>query len=255
MKIISWNVNGIRAALKKGLAGFMKTEKPDVLMLQEIKIDDAARAKANFDFKNYFEYWHPAEKPGYSGTVILINKSSTAAGENYRAGLGEKKFDREGRVQTLEFKDFYLLNVYFPHINHELTRLGYKLEFNRAFLNYVKRLAKTKPLIIGGDYNVACEEIDLKNPEANIGNPGFTDEERAWMNKFLAAGFVDTYRLVNKNKIQYTWWTYRFKARERNIGWRIDYFCASKKTSKRIKNAFILDKVMGSDHCPVGLII
>jgi exodeoxyribonuclease III len=255
MKIISWNVNGIRAALKKGLLDFVKTEQPDILMLQEIKINDAARARENFDFKNYDEYWHPAEKPGYSGTAILVKKNIQSGDGGYRAGLGEKKFDREGRVQTLEFKDFYLLNVYFPHINHELTRLGYKLDFNQAFLNYANKLEKKKPVIIGGDYNVAREEIDLKNPEANVGNPGFTDEERAWMNKFLRAGFVDSYRLINGNKIQYTWWSYRFKARERNIGWRIDYFCASKKISKKIKNAFILDTVMGSDHCPVGLII
>jgi len=252
MKIISWNVNGIRAAVKKGFGDFLKIERPDILCLQEIKINDSARAKENFDFENYQEFWYPAEKPGYSGTAILV-KSSKFRVKSYKNGIGIKKFDREGRVETLEFEKFYLINAYFPHINHELTRLGFKLEFNWAFLSYVKKLAAKKPLIIGGDFNVAHQEIDLARPRDNIGNPGFTDQERAWLTEFLNSGYLDTYRFLNKNKVQYSWWGYRFNSRARNIGWRIDYFCVSEKLKKNIKKAFILDKIFGSDHCPVGL--
>lgn len=253
MKIISWNVNGIRAAMKKGFLAFLKKEQPDILCLQEIKINDAARAKEQFNFKDYQEYWHPAEKAGYSGTAVLISNKLEVRSKNYLAGMGNERFDREGRVQALEFEKFYLLNVYFPHSNHELTRLDFKLEFNQAFFKYAKKLAVKKPLIIGGDFNVAREEIDLARPKDNVGNPGFTDEERQWLTKFLDAGFIDSYRYLNGQKIQYSWWSYRFGARSRNIGWRIDYFCVSEKFKKRTKNAFILDKVMGSDHCPVGI--
>ena len=259
MTIISWKVNGIRAAMKKGFSAFLKKEQPDILCLQEIKINDTARAKEQFNFKNYQEYWHPAEKAGYSGTALLVKslKPASPAGgfkvESYRQGIGIEKFDREGRMQTLEFEKFYLLNVYFPHSNHELTRLGFKLEFNQAFLKYAKKLAAKKPLIIGGDFNVAREEIDLARPKDNVGNPGFTDEEREWLTKFLDAGYTDSYRHLNGNKIQYSWWSYRFGARLRNIGWRIDYFCVSEKIKKQIKSAYILDKIMGSDHCPVGI--
>lgn len=251
MKIISWNVNGIRAIIKKGLAEFLKEERPDVLCLQEIKINEAARAKENFNFKDYREYWNSAEQAGYSGTAVLIKNGLSFVGA--ADGLGKKEFDREGRVQTIEFNKFYLINVYFPHSNHELTRLDFKLEFNQAFLNHTKKLAAKKPLLIGGDFNVAREEIDLARPKENVGNPGFTDKERRWMNKFLNSGFIDSYRCLNGPKIQYSWWSYRFDARSRNVGWRIDYFCVSEKLKQQIKNAFILDKVMGSDHCPVGI--
>lgn len=253
MKIISWNVNGIRAAMKKGFLGFLKKEQPDILCLQEIKINDAARAKEQFDFKDYLEYWNPAEKAGYSGTAVLISKKLEVRSKNYLAGMENERFDREGRVQTIEFNKFYLLNVYFPHSNHELTRLDFKLEFNQAFFKYAKKLAAKKPLIIGGDFNVAREEIDLARPKDNIGNPGFTDEEREWMTKFLNVGYTDSYRYLNGNKIQYSWWSYRFGARARNVGWRIDYFYVSEKIKKQIKSAYILDKTMGSDHCPVGI--
>jgi len=251
MKIISWNVNGIRAAVKKGFADFLKTEKPDILCLQEIKIDDLARAKEKFDFKNYVEYWHPAERPGYSGTAILIKNGLSVIG--VKNGLGEKEFDREGRAQTVEMEKFYLINAYFPNANHELSRLNYKLAFNDRLLKYLKTLEKSKPVILCGDLNVAHEEIDLARSKDNVGNPGFTDEEREWMTKFLNSGFVDTYRQINKNKVQYSWWGYRFNLRSRNIGWRIDYTCVSEKMKKQIKDAFIMDRVMGSDHCPVGV--
>ncbi len=251
MNIISWNVNGMRAAMKNGFLGYLKKAKSDVLLLQEIKIDDAARAKEKFDFKDYLEFWHPAVKPGYSGIAALIKKNLPII--EVKNGMGIEKFDREGRVQTVEFEKFYLLNAYFPHSNHELTRLEFKLEFNQALAQYVKKLKKKKPLIIGGDFNVAREEIDLARPKDNIGNPGFTDEERAWLTKFLNNGFIDTYRFLNKNKVQYSWWGYRFHSRERNVGWRIDLFCVSRKLEKSVKKAFISDQIMGSDHCPVGI--
>jgi exodeoxyribonuclease III len=251
MKIISWNVNGIRAVVKKGFTNFLKKQKPDILCLQEIKINDEARMKEQFDFRDYQEYWHPAEKPGYSGTAVLVKNNLPVV--SIKNGIGNKKFDREGRVQTLEFKNFYLINAYFPNSNHELTRLDFKLEFNKAFHKYANKLAKKKPLIMGGDFNVAHEEIDLARPKDNIGNPGFTDQERTWMTKFLNSGYIDTYRYLNKNKVQYSWWGYRFNSRARNIGWRIDYFCVPEKMKEQIKNAFILDKIMGSDHCPIGI--
>jgi len=252
MKIISWNVNGIRAAVKKGFADFLKKAKPDILLLQEIKINDIARAKEIFDFKGYAEFWNSAERPGYSGTAVLI-KENLAPDAAVKNGLGQTLFDREGRAQTVELKNFYLVNAYFPNANHELSRLGYKLEFNEKILKFVKALEKNKPVILAGDFNVAHEEIDLARPKDNVGNPGFTDEERAWMTKFINSGFIDTYRQINKNKIQYSWWGYRFNSRARNVGWRIDYFCASQKMKKQIKDAFIWDKIMGSDHCPVGV--
>jgi exodeoxyribonuclease-3 len=252
MKLISWNVNGIRAVAKKGLADFLRAEKPDVLCLQEIKISDSARLLVEFDFAGYKEYWCSAKRPGYSGTAILI-KSGLKDFLQVENGLGEDKFDIEGRTQIAEFKDFYLFNVYFPNSNHELSRLGYKLEFNEALLKQAKKLEKKKPVIITGDFNVAHQPIDLARPKDNIGNPGFTEEERAFMDKFLAAGFIDSFRALNGDKIQYSWWSFRAAARLRNIGWRIDYFCVSDKLKKHLKNASILDKQTGSDHAPVVL--
>ena len=244
--------------MKKGFLNFLKKEKPDVLLLQEIKINDVMRAKENFDFPGYEEYWNSAERPGYSGTAILVKTSPLTPllnrrGETINQGIGIKKFDIEGRAQTLDMGKFYLVNAYFPNANHELSRLKYKLEFNEALLKYLKKLEKSKPVIICGDFNVAHEEIDLARPKDNVGNPGFTDEERAWMTKFLKKGFVDTFRQEHPKKVQYTWWSYRFNARINNIGWRIDYFVVSDKLKKRVKNAYILDKITGSDHCPVGL--
>ncbi|MDD5071316.1 MAG: exodeoxyribonuclease III [Patescibacteria group bacterium] len=247
MEILSWNVNGIRAVARKGFLNFLKKQKPDILCLQEIKISDIARLKENFDFGGYKEYWHPAERPGYSGTAILVKE-----------GLATKilpylDWDNEGRVQVLDCGFFYLVNVYFPNANHELSRLDFKLKFNDKLLKYLKKLEEKKPLIITGDFNVAHEEIDLARPKDNIGNPGFTHEERNWMTKFLSSGFIDTFRYFNKNKVQYSWWSYRFSARARNIGWRIDYFCVSAKFIKQVKRAFIFEKIHGSDHCPVGI--
>ena len=262
MKIISWNVNGLRAVMKKGFLDFLTKVQPEILLLQEIKIDDIARAREKFDFKNYLEYWYPAVRPGYSGTATLIKRGLTyeTAGKIRQVispvvenGLGVETFDREGRAQTIGLEKFYLINAYFPNANHELSRLEYKLAFNDQMLKYVKKLEKNKPVVLCGDFNVAHEEIDLARPKDNVGNPGFTDEERAWMTKFINSGQVDTYRYINKNKVQYSWWGYRFNSRARNVGWRIDYFCVSKNLIKALKDAYIMDKVMGSDHCPVGI--
>jgi exodeoxyribonuclease III len=251
MKIISWNVNGIRAVVKKGFSDFLTKVKPDILLLQEIKIDHVARAKVQFDFKDYQEFWHPAERPGYSGTATLIRQGLSVIGVTN--GLKPADYDREGRIQTIEMEKFYLVNAYFPNANHELSRLKFKLDFNDHLLKYLKTLGKNKPVILSGDFNVAHREIDLARPKDNVGNAGFTDEERAWMTDFLNSGFIDTYRQLNGNKVQYSWWGYRFNSRSRNVGWRIDYFCVSRKLSKSVKNAFIMNEIMGSDHCPVGI--
>ena len=253
LSLISWNVNGIRAAVKNGFTDFLKKEKPDILCLQEIKINDDARSKHKFDFANYTECWNSAKRPGYAGTAILVNEK--LAQPIVKNGIGISKFDEEGRVQVADFGKFYLLNIYFPHARHDLSRLDFKLEFDDKILSYVKKLNKIKPIILTGDLNVAHEKIDLANPKENDGNPGFHPEERKWMTKFLKTGFIDTYRHLHPDKIQYTWWSYKFHARARNIGWRIDYFCVSDKLKKQLKQAEILDKVKGSDHCPVSIII
>jgi exodeoxyribonuclease-3 len=253
MKLISWNVNGIRACSKKGFADFLKKERPDVLGLQETKIAQKDIDKTEFDFADYEEFWNPAERPGYSGTAILIRRDVPWHVSTIDNGIGIEEFDKEGRVQTMEFKDFYFINAYFPNANGELSRLGYKLKFNDAFLKYAKNLEKKKPVIICGDLNVAHQPIDLTNPRSNEGSAGYTAEERRGMDKFLAAGFVDTFRHFHPQKVQYSWWSYRFGAREKNIGWRIDYFLASVKIIKKVSRSFIMDRIMGSDHCPVGI--
>jgi exodeoxyribonuclease-3 len=254
MEIISWNVNGIRAVAKKGFKDFLRLSKPDILCLQEIKISDTARNETEFDFAGYTEYWNYAARPGYSGTAILVREGFRGV-KGVKNGFNLKEFDREGRVQTAELPGFYLLNVYFPNANHELSRLPYKTEFNEALLKYVKKLRERKPVIVTGDFNVAHQEIDLARPKNNEGNAGFTVEERGWLTKFLKAGFIDTYRALNGQKIQYSWWSFRAAARARNIGWRIDYFCVSSELKKSLKKSYILDKIKGSDHAPVGLVI
>lgn len=262
MKIISWNVNGIRAVAKKGLSDFLSKEKPDILCLQETKISTDKRAMHEFDFAGYEEYWHSAKRPGYSGVLTLVKKGIKVLNSNNEIGV--KKFDDEGRINILELDKFYLVNSYFPNSNHELSRLDYKIEFNDTLLDYAKKLEKNppatarheragKPVIIGGDFNVAHQEIDLARPKDNVGSAGFTYEERVWMTKFLGKGFVDTFRYKNGDRVQYSWWSYRFNARAKNIGWRIDYFCVSDKIKNKINKAYIMDNVYGSDHCPVGI--
>ena len=253
MKIISWNINGIRAVVKKGFKEFLLSVKPDILCLQEIKISDAKKLETEFDFAGYKEYFNGAKRPGYSGTAILIRDDLLKKNWPVNHGFGITKFDDEGRVQTIETDEFYLVNIYFPNSNAELSRLSYRLEFNEALLKYFKKLENKKPLIITGDYNVAHREIDLARPKDNEGSAGFTVEERAWMTKFLKAGYLDSFRELNGQKVQYSWWSYRAGSRERNVGWRIDYFCVSAKLKKHLKKAYILDQIMGSDHAPVGL--
>ncbi len=259
MIILSWNINGIRAVIKKGFLDFLKKEKPDVLCLQEIKIAEAARKKELSEILApekiaYDIFWNSAKRPGYSGTAIFIKESlkQKLSFKNV-AHLAKLSWDDEGRVQVVDIGKYYLANIYFPNANHELSRLKFKIDFNDKLLKYFKKLEKTKPLIVTGDYNVAHREIDLARPKENIGNPGFTYEEREWMDKFLNSGFKDTFREKYSEKIQYSWWSYRAGARARNVGWRIDYFCVSDKILKNIKKAFILNEVTGSDHCPVGI--
>jgi len=247
MKIISWNVNGIRAVIRKGFNYFLQKEKADVLCLQEIKISDEVRIKENFDFLGYQEFWHSAKRPGYSGTVFLVKDNISVKMKQFL------NFDDEGRIQALDLGKFYLVNVYFPNANRELSRLGFKIDFNNKLLKYIKKLDQEKPVILVGDYNVAHNEIDLARPKNNIGKLGFTQEERNWMNEFLQAGFIDTFRYFYLNEIKYSWWSYMAMARQRNVGWRIDYCCVSQRFIKKIKKAFIMNEVQGSDHCPVGI--
>ena len=247
MHILSWNINGIRAIVRKGFKDFLKKYNPDIICLQEIKISDAVRAQEEFDFLKYQEFWNSAQRPGYSGTAILVKNDIKAK------QLSKLPWDDEGRINVVDLGKYYLANIYFPNSKDDLSRLEEKIKWNNKLLVYMKKLEKTKPLIITGDYNVAHQEIDLARPKPNIGNAGFTDEERNWMTKFLSKGFKDTFRELHPKKIQYTWWSYRANARINNVGWRIDYFCVSNKLLKKISKAYILDKVMGSDHAPLGI--
>ena len=248
MKMISWNVNGIRAAIGKGFMGFLAEHSPDILCLQETKAE-ASQVDAAFP-GGYEAYWNSAEKKGYSGTLILTRLTPRSVVN----GIGKKKHDREGRVITLAFDDFHLVTVYTPNSQNELQRLDYRSdEWDVDFLKYVRKLDKVKPVIFCGDLNVAHKEIDLARPRANRKNAGFTDEERAGFDRIVASGFVDSLREFNQEPGQYSWWSYRAGARARNIGWRIDYFCVSRKIRDRLKGAFILPDVQGSDHCPVGI--
>ncbi len=247
MKILSFNVNGIRAIVKKGFVDFLKKSQSDFLCLQEIKISHSARDKEQFDFAGYQEFWNPADRPGYSGTAILVKDGLVVE------ALPKLSWDDEGRILVLDIGKYYLVNIYFPNAQDDLRRLSWKIKWNDKLLAYLKKLATKKPLIVCGDFNVAHQEIDLARPKENIHSAGFTSQERAWMDKFLVSGFKDTFRELHSHKIQYSWWSYRAGARVRNVGWRIDYFCVSDKIFKNIKKAFILDNVMGSDHCPVGI--
>ncbi|MBI64897.1 MAG: exodeoxyribonuclease III [Candidatus Marinimicrobia bacterium] len=246
MKIISFNVNGIRAVIKKGFYNFVNEHKPDILCLQEIK---AMKEQVDLQLPFYpYHYWNSAEKKGYSGTAIF----SKIKPLNYFYGLGIKKHDHEGRVITLEFKDYYLVTVYTPNSKRELLRLDYRQkEWDVDFLKYLKNLENKKPVIFCGDLNVAHKEIDLKNPKNNTRNPGFTIEEREGFDNYINAGFIDTFREFTKEGGHYTWWSYMFQSRQKDIGWRIDYFCISQVLRSQLKKSYILKEVMGSDHAPV----
>lgn len=247
MKLISWNVNGIRSVLRQGFLDFVKREKPDVICLQETK---APTSKLDIDLPGYFHYWNNANRLGYSGTAIFTKIQP----KKVSSGIGIAKHDGEGRVQTAEFDDFYLVNVYVPNSKRTLERLPYReKEWDVDFLKYLKRLEKKKPVVFCGDLNVAHTEIDLTNPKTNRMNHGFTDQERRGFDNMLKVGFIDTFREFEKSGGHYTWWSRMNNCRRRNIGWRIDYFLVSKALRPRVKKAFILKDVMGSDHCPVGL--
>ncbi len=249
MKLISWNVAGINACMKKGLLQFVEKEGADVYCFQEVKASEDRLPKALENLEGYYSYHSFSDKKGYSG-VSTYTKIKPLA---YTNGLGEEEFDREGRIITLEFPDFFLINVYFPHASRELTRLDFKIRFNKAFLSFCRTILKKKPVVIAGDFNVAHHEIDLRNPKQNRTNAGFTEQEREWFDSFLKQGFIDTFREFSKDGGHYTWWTYRNKARERNIGWRIDYFVANSMLRKNLIASGILKEVLGSDHCPILL--
>ena len=251
MKLVSWNVNGLRAALGKGFKDFLKEVKSDVFCIQETKLQKEQLDENILDvFKEYNCYWNSAEKKGYSGTAIFTKIKPI----NVSYGIGIEEHDKEGRVITLEFDKFYLVNCYTPNSKRELERLDYRMEWEDEFRRYLINLNKQKPVIACGDLNVAHEEIDLKNPKTNRRSAGFTDEERNKMTELLNSGFTDTYRYLYPNKTDvYTWWSYMFKAREKNIGWRIDYFIVSDSIKNKIKESYIYSDVLGSDHCPVGL--
>ena len=246
MKIISWNVAGFRAVLKKGFEDFFSRIDADIFCINESKVN---RDQFDFNPEGYYMYLNPAMKKGYSG--ILVYSKIEPLKVIY--GMGIEEHDGEGRMITLEYNDFYLVSVYVPNVKRDLSRLEYRMVWEDDFRKYVKELEKKKPVIICGDMNVAHEEIDIKNAKANRGNAGFTDEEREKMTELLESGFIDTYRYYNPLKEMYTWWSYMGKARMNNIGWRIDYFLVSKDIVDRIKNTFIFTDVMGSDHCPIGI--
>ncbi len=248
-KLISWNVNGIRACIGKGFTDFLQQEDADIFCIQETKLQEG---QLSLDLPGYHQYWNYAEKKGYSGTAVFTKEKPLSAS----CGIGVPEHDREGRVITLEFEAYYLVTVYTPNSQEELKRLSYRMEWEDAFLAYLKKLEEQKPVIFCGDLNVAHQEIDLKNPKTNRRNAGFTDEERAKFTALLKAGFTDTFRYLYPDmEGAYSWWSYRFRAREKNAGWRIDYFLVSEALREAIKDALIYNDVFGSDHCPVGLIL
>lgn len=246
---ISWNVNGLRAVEKKGFVDMVKDLSPDIFAIQETKAQPEQLSHELTHIDGYTVYWHSARRKGYSGVGIYTKKKPL----NVIYGLSEEKFDEEGRALTLEYDDFYLINAYFPNAQHGLARMDYKLDFNRVLHRFAKDLSRKKSTVICGDFNVAHKAIDLKNPESNEKNPGYSPEERAWMDDFTGDGFIDTFRKFNAEPGHYTWWSYRFNARERNIGWRIDYFCVDSGSHRRVVGSDILDQIMGSDHCPIRI--
>jgi exodeoxyribonuclease III len=249
MKLISWNVNGLRACVQKGFLDFFKEVDADIFCIQESKLQEG---QIDLPTEGYHQYWNYAEKKGYSGTAIFTKTEPISV--NY--GINIEEHDKEGRVITLEFHDFYMITVYTPNSKEKLARLEYRMQWENDFRSYLNNLDKIKPVIVCGDLNVAHEEIDLKNPKSNHKNAGFSDEERGKFTEFLNSGFIDTFRYFNPEKEgAYSWWSYRFNARANNAGWRIDYFCVSERLRDRLVSADIHSEVLGSDHCPVELVL
>lgn len=247
MKLISWNVNGLRACMKKGFMDFFNEVNADIFCIQETKLQEG---QIDLEFEGYYQYWNYAEKKGYSGTAIFTKIQPL----NVSYGIGYEEHDKEGRVITLEFDKYFVVTVYTPNSQRGLARLDYRMEWEDAFLGYLKKLEETKPVIFCGDLNVAHKEIDLKNPKSNRNNAGFTDQERSKFDQVVNNGFIDTFRYFYPDKTDaYTWWSYMFNARANNAGWRIDYFCVSESLKDELKDAMIYADVLGSDHCPVGL--
>lgn len=248
-KLISWNVNGIRACVGKGFLDYFKEVDADIFCIQESKLQEG---QIELDLSGYYQYWNYAEKKGYSGTALFTKKEPISVTK----GIGIEEHDKEGRVITAEFEEYYVVTCYTPNSQSELTRLAYRMTWEDAFRNYLKELDSKKPVIFCGDFNVAHQEIDLKNPKTNHKSAGFTDEERGKFQELLEAGFVDSYRyFYPKQENVYSWWSYRMKARERNAGWRIDYFCVSERIADKMQDAGIHMDRMGSDHCPVELLM
>jgi exodeoxyribonuclease III len=247
MKLVSWNVNGLRACVSKGFLDYFNEMDADLFCVQETKLQEG---QISLELEGYFQYWNYAQKKGYSGTAIFTKNEPLSV----KYGVGHEAFDSEGRAITLEFDQFFMVNVYTPNSQRDLARLGFRLEWEDIFRDYLKKLDEIKPVILCGDLNVAHQEIDLKNPKSNRGNSGFTDEERAKMTTLLRTGFIDTFRhLYPDEKDAYSWWSYMAKIRERNIGWRIDYFIVSERWKDKVKDSQIHSSIMGSDHCPVVL--
>ena len=246
LKLISWNVNGIRACCDKGFRESFERLDADFFCLQETKMQEG---QLDLQFEGYQSYWNYAEKKGYSGTAIFTRQQPLSV----IYGIGVEEHDHEGRVITLEMEKFYLITVYVPNSQDGLRRLDYRMTWEDALRGYITELDRTKPVVYCGDLNVAHEEIDLKNPKSNHHSAGFSDEERAKFSELLAAGFTDTFRALYPDKVEYSWWSYMMKAREKNVGWRIDYFVVSNRLFPKVRDSFILGDVMGSDHCPVGI--
>ncbi len=246
MKFISWNVNGFRACLQKGFADFFASQDADFFCIQETKMQPG---QAEFKPEGYYQYWYSAEKKGYSGTAVFTKHEPISV--SY--GIGIDEHDHEGRAITLEYDDFYLLCVYTPNAQRELARLEYRMKWEKDLKEYICALDKKKPVIYCGDLNVAHNEIDLKNPQSNHHNAGFSDEERGAFSSLLDSGFADSFRQLYPDTVRYSWWSYMFNSRANNAGWRIDYFVVSERLMPRLKDSFILCDIMGSDHCPVGI--
>lgn len=249
MKLISWNVNGIRACVQKGFTEYMMAQDADIFCIQESKMQ---KGQLELQLDGYYQYWNYAEKKGYSGTAIFTKREPI----DVTYGIGIEEHDHEGRVITLEYESFYMVTVYTPNSQNELARIDYRMKWEDDFREYLSAFAKNKPVILCGDLNVAHKEIDLKNPKANRNNAGFSDQEREKFTALLEAGFIDTYRYFYPDQTDiYSWWSYRFRAREKNAGWRIDYFLVSKELEEQLMDARIHTEVTGSDHCPVELLV